>query len=307
MMILAGIMMASCQEYEIDSQPSLPTTVKIDALDEYSIAATSPSRIVFNISSNTPWSIETDSQWCIPTPAMSAASSLVSEIVITPEDNDTYESRTAVITVSSDELGLIKTIKVIQAEKKDEPVVIIEDPVDPVAEMGLVFAENASYTVIPSTGYIKVNFTKGEMFRTDYAIRKGRTIIELAEMNMTARCNLGFNFTAESSANYKLHMEDTYWFRCAGGFGWVAPIKKAYTFDEVNAFRKLEFVVEDDPAAAGKLQISIFINDVLYGSQTGRTDVFAAGDPGCFFIFETGMDPAPGDYCVIKSITYISE
>ena len=30
-------------------------------------------------------------------------------------------------------------------------------------------------------------------------------------------------------------------------------------------------------------------------------------EKGCVFIFETGLDPAAGDNCVIKSITYINE
>ena len=63
--------------------------------------------------------------------------------------------------------------------------------------------------------------------------------------------------------------------------------------------------MEDDPAAAGMISISIYMNGELYGTQAGRTDVFAAGDPGCPFIFESPGDPVEGDYCVFKSITYI--
>lgn len=308
MLLMAGILMSSCQEYEIDSQPELPPTVLIDALDDYTIQASSPSRIVFNISANIPWNIETDSQWCMPDPSMSGASSLVSEIVVTSEDNETYEARTATITVSS-EKGVVKVITVRQTARKDTEPHVIDDPDVQQSEMDVTFAPEASYMTIPSTGYVKVYFTMGEMFRTNYLIKKGRTVIEIDDMKMSAICNLGFNFTAESSANYKFHMEsgNTYWFRCAGGFSWVAPIKKTFTLDEVNAIRKLEFVVEDDPDTPGTLKISIYINGSLYGSQTGRTDVFAAGDPGCHFIFESGAEPAVGDYCVFKSITYISE
>ena len=79
--------MFSCQELTIDSQPDAPVSIYIDALDSYSLAGTAPGRIVFNISSNTPWTITSDSQWCLPSPAMSASSSLVSEITVTTEDN----------------------------------------------------------------------------------------------------------------------------------------------------------------------------------------------------------------------------
>ena len=302
-------MMFSCQELTIDSQPDAPVSIYIDALDSYSLAGTAPGRIVFNISSNTPWTITSDSQWCLPSPAMSASSSLVSEITVTTEDNPDTTPRTATLVINAEGLGEVKTIIVEQGEKietePEEPAVHEVEP----AAFDVVFAEGVSYTKDPVTGYVKVDLSVGEMFRTAYPITKGRTVIELADMKMSAICNLGFSFIADSQANYKLHMEgsNTYWFRCAGGFGWVAPIKKTYTFDEVNAIRKLEFVVEDDPDAAGKLKISIYINDALYGSQTGRTDVFAAGDPGCYFIFEAGLAPAEGDYCTFKSINYINE
>ena len=302
-------MMFSCQELTIDSQPDAPVSIYIDALDSYSLAGTAPGRIVFNISSNTPWTIKSDSQWCLPSPAMSASSSLVSEIVVNTEDNPDTTPRTATLVINAEGLGDVKTITVEQGEKietePEEPAVPEVKP----AAFDVVFAEGVSYTKDPVTGYVKVDLSAGEMFRTAYPVTKGRTVIEIADMKMSAICNLGFSFIAASQANYKLHLEgnNTYWFRCAGGFGWVAPIKKTYTLEEVNAIRKLEFVVEDDPDAAGKLKISIYINDALYGSQTGRTDVFAAGDPGCYFIFEAGTAPAEGDYCTFKSINYINE
>lgn len=301
--------MLSCQELTIDSQPDAPLSIYIDALDSYSLAGTAPGKIVFNISSNTPWTIKSDSQWCLPSPAMSASSSLVSEIIVNTEDNPDTTPRTATLVINAEGLGDVKTITVEQGEKietePEEPAVPEVKP----AAFDVVFAEGVSYTKDPVTGYVKVDLSAGEMFRTAYPVTKGRTVIELADMKMSAICNLGFSFIAASQANYKLHLEgnNTYWFRCAGGFGWVAPIKKTYTLEEVNAIRKLEFVVEDDPDAAGKLKISIYINDTLYGSQTGRTDVFAAGDPGCFFIFEAGTAPAEGDYCTFKSINYINE
>ena len=60
----------ACQEFDIDSQPEGPLNIQIDALESYTALATSPSNVVFNISSNTPWTIESDQQWCKPTPSM---------------------------------------------------------------------------------------------------------------------------------------------------------------------------------------------------------------------------------------------
>ena len=78
----------ACQEYDIDSQPAGALNIQIDAQDTYTANAISPSNIVFNISSNTPWNIACDADWCHVSPAMSAASSLVSEIVVSLDDND---------------------------------------------------------------------------------------------------------------------------------------------------------------------------------------------------------------------------
>lgn len=477
LMPLAALLgLSACQEYEIDSQPEGPLSIRTDAMEVYSLLATAPSRIVFNISSNTPWSIESDSQWCTPDPAMSAASSLVSEITVTTEDNIGKTSRTATLTIRAEGIESDIVITVNQAAKESltvipydgkvategetvtftlasnkpweiipstaflsdidkksgqgnengsEETISITVPANPGAKRegtitvktdfeqytftivqngvtieledspestvinlegngaayeatigirankdwkatvpseysqwlnaqktedgklrisvqannrlhsrkgqikittnelidgyegimfdivqpsSVTFSEGVVHIEDESTGNVQVNFAKGEMFRTNYTILKGRTTIEIESMQMSAIYNLGFNFTSVSSnGNYKFHMEgsNTYWYRCAGTFGWVAPIKKTYTFDDVNAFRKLDFVVEDDPDNAGKLRISIYINDELYGTQTGRTDIFATGDAGCTFIFEAGAEPAEGDHCIFKSITYI--
>ena len=313
MIFAAGLMTLSCQELSIDSQPDAPTSIYIDALDSYSVLADSPSRIIFNISSNTPWQIETDSQWCIPTPSMSAASSLVSEIIIYPENNPELTPRTATLTVTAEDLGIVRTIAINQAARVEVPAVVIDDPEDtdtPDRVFDVTFSETASYTIDEYTGNLKINLTQGEMFRSNSVMTKGRFVIEFEEMKMSSVCNLGFIFQGTSTnANYKFHLEgnNTYWFRCAGAFGWIAPIKKPYTFDEVNAIRKIEFVVADSASGRGLLDISIFINGTLYGTQAGRTDAFAAGETGCVFILESGLQPAAGDYCIIKSITYSNE
>ena len=43
----------ACQQFDIDSQPEGPLNIQIDALDTYTVLATSPSNVVFNISPNT--------------------------------------------------------------------------------------------------------------------------------------------------------------------------------------------------------------------------------------------------------------
>ena len=121
-------------------------------------------------------------------------------------------------------------------------------------------AANARISSDQGTGHARVEFTKGEIFRTNYLVKKGRFTIEFDDMKMSAICNLGFVFLGTTTdANFKFHVEsaNTYWFRCAGAFTWIAPLKKPYTFDEVNAIRRLDFEIKD--AGEGLIDISIYI------------------------------------------------
>ncbi len=116
-MILSIISLFACQEFSIDSQGNFPNNIKIDAQSKYEIVATSPKSIIFNISSNVPWEIESDQSWCIPSPAMSSASSLVAEVSIQCEDNIKEEERIANITITAEGIENSTTIQIIQGAK----------------------------------------------------------------------------------------------------------------------------------------------------------------------------------------------
>ena len=129
-LLTLGLLVISCQDDLIDSQHDFPATVDVDAQEEYAVNAEVPGRIVFNIRANTPWSIATDSDWCSTTPSTSAESSLVSEVTVYPQDNQTFQSRTATITISSEELGVVKTIRVVQAKMKEKVSLTIADTME---------------------------------------------------------------------------------------------------------------------------------------------------------------------------------
>lgn len=145
----------ACQEFEIDSQPEGPLNIQIDALESYEALATSPSNIVFNISSNTPWTIESDAQWCVPTPSMSAASSLVAEIVVSLEDNAGKEARTAHLTISAEGIDTPTTVTIVQASKEDLQVIDYTEAV-PTEGATITFEiiSNKAWEVIPSVDFL---------------------------------------------------------------------------------------------------------------------------------------------------------
>lgn len=471
---LAAGFACACQEYSIDSQPEGPLAIQVDARDSYTLLATAPSKVVFNVSSNTPWTIESDQQWCVPTPAMSAASSLVAEIVVTCEDNTGSKARTATLSIKAEGVEEVKTVTITQASKESLVVIPFDERVDSYGEtISFTIVSNKPWQVIPSTAfisnidktsgegsedgaeetisitvpanpgavrsgqitvktdyesytfeitqngvvlelednpgsdvisvggagleteysakirsnkewkvkvpeeyqswlsaekdgdYLKVTVTQnnrlstrkgqvilttvelidgfdgvtfnveqpiaftisgsaapevdeetgnvrltlknGELVASNFKFKKGRAVIELEAVSAVPAAKFGFNFTSPTNGgNYKLHFESgTYWYRCAGGFAWIAPIKLTEeTFMPLSDFRTVEFICEDDPDNAGKLAISIYVNGVLYGTQAGRTDIFAAGDAGTRFTLECTGTPGAGDYCIVNSITY---
>ncbi|WP_052143592.1 BACON domain-containing protein [Wocania ichthyoenteri] len=117
----------SCQELTIDSQAESTPLIETDALSEYTVLASTPSNIKFAVSSNMPWRIETDAQWCIPRPGLSSASALVTEVNLDIELNDLETERTATLTINADELGEVKKITIVQAAKVKLEIQPIED------------------------------------------------------------------------------------------------------------------------------------------------------------------------------------
>ena len=109
----------SCQEFNIDSQAEFPPLLETDAQSEYAVLAKSPNTIIFNISSNTPWKIKSNKNWCVPTPAMSSASSLIAEVSVIMEENPDEQKRTAILTITADGIKESKTVTITQAAKRN--------------------------------------------------------------------------------------------------------------------------------------------------------------------------------------------
>lgn len=161
MIALGMFAMVGCQEYSIDSQPEAAANIQDDALESYIMAAESATSIVFNISANTPWRIDRDenAQWCTVTPSMSATSSLVSEVTVTVEDNETFSPRKATLTITAAEIeGWSKTITINQMSKGD--FLITEWAEDIEAEGGVAtyfIYTNKAWEYRPVTSYLSVD------------------------------------------------------------------------------------------------------------------------------------------------------
>lgn len=115
---------AACQQFEVDTQMTpekeyAGLRLVCDAVDSYAFASTGATPITFNVSANTPWTITRSSgaDWCTVTPASSAASGLISDVVVSVADNTTGEDRTATLTVRGERINKTYTITVRQGRK----------------------------------------------------------------------------------------------------------------------------------------------------------------------------------------------
>lgn len=122
--VIICVMMSltACQDYSIDSQPEGAPRIQCDALEQYNVQATVSEGIVFNISANTPWKIavttnDEDQSWCIPSPGISSAAGLVSEISVAIADNENDTPREATLTIIGDDVKEEIVVKIVQESK----------------------------------------------------------------------------------------------------------------------------------------------------------------------------------------------
>ena len=115
---------AACQQYEIDTQMTpekeyANLRLVCDALTTYSVPASRPDNITFNVSSNSPWTVTRSggAEWCTVTPSSSSSSSLISDVVVSFADNDSGEDRTATLTIQAERISKYYTVTITQAKK----------------------------------------------------------------------------------------------------------------------------------------------------------------------------------------------
>ena len=122
--IFAGLAMlgaVACQMYEIDTQmtpekAAASIRMECSAVDTYTLPAQNPGSITFNVSSNTPWTITLSSgaDWLTVTPASSASSALITDVVVTAQDNTSTVDRSATLTLRGDNIVNTKLITIKQ-------------------------------------------------------------------------------------------------------------------------------------------------------------------------------------------------
>jgi stress response protein SCP2 len=115
---------AACQQFKIDTQMTpekeyANLRLVCDALDSYTVPATRPDNITFNVSANSPWTVTRSSgaDWCTVTPSSSSSSSLITDVVVSCADNDGGEDRSATLTIRAERINKYYTVTINQSRK----------------------------------------------------------------------------------------------------------------------------------------------------------------------------------------------
>ena len=109
----------ACQQLYIETQPEVEIKMTTDARESYTFSGTNPQPATFSIGSTTPWEITgyEAAEWLSIKPAASALSSLSAEVTITAVPNETYEQRTATLTLKGEGIEKVWTINIVQGMK----------------------------------------------------------------------------------------------------------------------------------------------------------------------------------------------
>ena len=115
----AAVFFGSCQQLYIETQPEVEIKMSTDVRESYTFSGTNPQPATFSIASTTPWEITgyEATDWLSVKPASSALSSLSADVTLTAVPNETYEARTATLTLKGEGIDKVWTIEITQGMK----------------------------------------------------------------------------------------------------------------------------------------------------------------------------------------------
>ena len=173
------------------------------------------------------------------------------------------------------------------------------------------FGSSAEAVVNEATGSVTLKLVKGKEHLTTnkiVQITKGRIVVEYENYIVGGSATyLGFQFTSTDRGTIKFRREgDNNYVFNGGGSLWVSALKK--TPEEFGVLeqdiKKFEIVIEDHPSKTG-VQVSLYINNTLFGTWAKETTVFENGNTMRFCLDCLGSsNMATTCHCTIKSINF---
>ena len=174
------------------------------------------------------------------------------------------------------------------------------------------FDPSAEAVVNEATGSVTLKLVKQKEHLTTNKIvniAKGRIVVEYENYIVGGSATyLGFQFkstTDNGTIKFRRESDNNYVFN-GGGSLWVSALKKtpeAFGVLEQD-IKKFEIVIEDHPSKTG-VQVSLYINDTLFGTWAKETTIFENGQTMKFCLDCLGQsDMSTTCHCIVKSITF---
>lgn len=162
--------LASCQMYKIDTQMTpekLAASLRMEcsATDVYTLASQDPDAISFNVSANTPWTITPSSgaDWLEVSPASSASSALISDVIVVAQSNNSLQDRSATLILRGENISKTKIITIKQLRMGRLFVTpMVGDYSAAGGPLSFTIQTNQAWEVRSSEGWLTFNRENGE-------------------------------------------------------------------------------------------------------------------------------------------------
>ena len=254
-----------------------------------------PEQLTMAVESNVEWDVVIPEEY----QAWLSAERNGDDLVISVTQNNIFMSRR----------GKITLVPATPVNGYEGVEVAIEQPTNLFS-----FDPKAEAVVDKTTGSVKLKLNKGtEHLGTNEIVKiaKGRVVVEFEDYIIGGSPSwLGFQFkstTDNGTIKFKRESDNYYVFN-GGGSLWVSALKKTPAEFGVleQDIKKFEIVIEDHPTKTG-IQVTLYINDTLFGTWALATTVFENGYTMRFCLDCEGKSDITNDsncYCIVKSINF---
>lgn len=161
-----ALFFGACQQLYIETQPEVEIKMSTDVRESYTFSGSNPQPATFSIGSTTPWEITgyEAADWLSVKPASSSLSSLSADVTLTVEPNETYEARTATLTLKGEGIDKVWTINITQGMKSKFYVQPITEEFEGTSENSLSFTieTNLAWEVRAADSWLTFDKTSGE-------------------------------------------------------------------------------------------------------------------------------------------------
>jgi len=141
-----------------------------------------------------------------------------------------------------------------------------------------------------------------------YNTKKGHFTFDFEEVRLSGTAAVYINFkSSDDNGSFRLVMDpsnpDNSGLWSGGTIGYHAYTKTPFTYEQINAMRKLEFYIEDS-GTPSKINIRVVVDGTEVAVLENRNDIWKdAPDKKGMVMTAKIQKPAASDYFVLKSLS----